>query len=77
MTVLASHDCLVLIFEKSLRSYSLEPIASVALGQVPLKPVEQTMVKLAPQHKGQVAFFRVGSFGDQDYRTSIRCLFTP
>ena len=74
MTALASHDCLVLIFEKALQSYSLEPLASVALGQVPSKPVEQTMGKLAPQHKGQVAFFRVGSFGDQDYRMSIRCL---
>ena len=74
MTALASHDCLVLIYEKALHSYSLEPLASVALGQEPSKPVEQTIGKLAPQHKGQVAFFRVGSFGDQDYRMSIRCL---
>ena len=71
MTALASQDCLVLIFEKTLHSYSLEPFASVALGQVPSKPAEQTMEILAPQHKGQIAFFRVGSLGDQDCRTSI------
>ena len=77
MVALASHDCLVLIVEKTLYSYSLEPLASVALGQVPSKPVEKTMEILAPQYKGHVTFFRVGSFGDQDYRTSIRCSFTP
>ena len=77
MTALASHDCFVLIFEQTLYSYSLEPFASAALGQVPSKPVEQTMEMLVPYHEGQVAFFRVGSFGDEDYRTSIRCSFTP
>ena len=77
ITALASHDCLVLIFEKTLHSYSLEPLASAALGQVPSKPVERTMEILAPEHRGKVAFFRVGSFGDEDYRTSFRCSFTP
>ena len=77
MIALASHDCFVLVVEDTLHSYSLEPFASVALGQVPSKPVEQTVEILAPQHKGQVAFFRVGSFGDRDYRTSICCSFTP
>ena len=77
MIALASHDRFVLIVEKTLYSYSLEPLASMALGQVPSKPVEKTMEMLAPQHKGHVAFFRVGSFGDQDYRTSIRCSCTP
>ena len=76
MTALASHDCFVLIFEKTLLSYPLEPLASMALGQTPSKPVEQTMEMIAPQHKGHVAFFRVGSFGNQDYRTSIHCSFT-
>jgi hypothetical protein len=74
MTALASHDCLVLIFEKTLLSYPLGPLASMALGQAPSKPLEQTMEMLAPQHKGHVAFFRVGSFGDQDYRTSTPLL---
>ena len=68
MTALASHDRLVLIFEKTLLSYPLERLASVALGS---EAVEQTMEMLAPQHKGHVAFFRVGSFGGQDYRTSL------
>ena len=77
MIALESYDCFVLIVEKTLYSYSLEPLASVALGQVPSKPVEQTMQILAPRHKGHVAFFRVGSFGDRDYRTSICCSFTP
>ena len=73
MTALVSYDCFILIFEKALHSYSLEPLMSVALGQVPSKPVEQTMEMIAPQHNGQVAFFRVGSIGDRDYRTSVRC----
>ena len=76
MTALVSHDRFVLIFEKTLHSYSLEPLTSMALGQVPSKPLKQTMEMVAPQHNGQVAFFRVGSFGDRDYRTSIRCSFT-
>ena len=70
MTAIPSHDRIVLIFEKTLLSYSLKLLASVALSQTPLKQLEQTMEILAPQHKGHVAFFRVGSFGDQDYRTS-------
>lgn len=68
MTALASHDRLVLIFEKTLLSYPLEHLTSVALGS---KPVEEILEMLAPQHKGHVAFFRVGSFGGQDYRTSL------
>ena len=72
MIALVSHDCFILIFEKTLHMYSLEPLTSVALGQVPSKPVEQTMEMVAPQHNGQVTFFRVGSFGDRDYCTSIR-----
>lgn len=71
MAVLPSHDRFVLIFEKTLLSYSLKLLASAALGQTPLKQLEQTMETLAPQQKGNVAFFRVGSFGEQDYRTSI------
>ena len=71
MTALASHDRFVLIFEKTLLSYSLKLLAAVALGQTPSKQLEQTMETLASQHKGHVAFFRVGSFGDQDYRTSL------
>jgi len=71
ITALPSHDRFVLIFEKTLLSYSLKLLASAALGQTPLKQLEQTMETLAPQHKGHVAFFRVGSFGEQDYRASI------
>ena len=71
MAALPSHDRFVLIFEKTLLSYSLKLLASAALGQTPLKQLEQTMETLAPQQKGNVAFFRVGSFGEQDYRTSI------
>ena len=77
MVALASHNCLVLNFDMTLYSFSLEPLASVALGQVPSKPVVDTIEILAPQHAEEVAFFRVGSFGDEDYRTSIRCSFTP
>ena len=76
MTALVSHDCLVLIFEKILFSYSLEPLASAALGQAPSTPVDQRMEIIASQNRGQVTFFRVGSFGDEDYRTSFRCSFT-
>jgi len=32
-----------------------------------LRQLEQTMETLASKHKGRVTFFRVGSFGDQDY----------
>ena len=71
MMALVSHECFVLIFEKTLHSYSLEPLTSVALGRVPSELVERTMEMIAPQHKGQVAFFRVGSFGDRDYCTSV------
>ena len=77
MTALVSHECFVLIFEKTLHSYSLEPLTSMALGWVPSEPVEQTMEMIAPQHKGQVAFSRVGSFGDRDYCTSVRRSVTP
>jgi len=72
MAALASHDRFVLIFEKTLFSYSLKLVASVVLGQATPKQLKQTMETLAPQHKGHIAFFRVGSFGDQDYRTSTR-----
>jgi hypothetical protein len=71
MTALPSHDHFVLIFEKTLLSYSLKLLGSAALGQVPLKQFEQTMETLSPQHKGNIAFFRVGSFDQQDYRMSI------
>jgi hypothetical protein len=70
MTALAAHDRIVLIFEKTLLSFSLRLLASVALDQEPVRQLEQTMETLASQHKGHVTFFRVGSFGDQDYRTS-------
>ena len=72
MIALASHDRFVLISQKTLVSYSLKLLASVALGQTSSKQLEQTMETLAPQHKGHVAFFRVGSFSDQDYRRSTR-----
>ena len=54
MTALVSHDRFVLIFEKTLHSYSLEPLTSMALGQVPSKPVEQTMEMVAPQDRKSV-----------------------
>ena len=72
MIALASHDRFVLLFEKTLLSYSLKLLAVVAMGQEPLRQLEQTMGVLAPQHKGDITFFRVGSFCNQDYRTSIR-----
>jgi lipoprotein NlpI len=77
MTALTSHDRFVLIFEKTLLSFSLNLLASVALGRAPSKQLEQTRDMLASQHKGHVAFFRVGSIGNQDYRTYIRYSFTP
>ena len=77
MAALVSHECFVLIFEKTLHSYSLEPLISVALGRVPSEPVEQTMEMIAPQHKEHLAFFRVGPFDDRDYCSSARCSVTP
>ena len=71
MAALPSHDRFVLIFEKTLLSYSLKLLTSAALGQTPLRQLEQTLETLAPQYKGHVAFFRVGSFDQQDYRMSI------
>jgi hypothetical protein len=48
MTALTSHDRFVLIFEKTLLSYSLKLLASVALGQAPSKQLEQTRKCLRP-----------------------------